>query len=234
MAEIKTPKGSPSIDMTPMVDLAFLLVTFFMLAANFRTDEPVDISIPSSIGEKEIPPKTAVLVSVDKGGLIYFDVKGGEEVRTKILTDMAAKYKVQLGKDQIIAFGRMSGSFGCSMRELQQYLQLDGEERKKYRREDPAFVGIPSDSTHNELKDWIYFSKNRMLDYGKNQFEKESGNKGPNGEPLQADDFKPKFILKADMEAEYVRTKQAIETFRDLNINNLNFVTSQEAAPVIR
>lgn len=232
MAEISKPKGSPSIDMTPMVDLAFLLVTFFMLAANFRTDEPVDISIPSSIGDKEIPPKTAVLVSVDKGGRIYFDVKGGEEVRTKILTDMANKYKIQLGKEQVVAFSRMSGSFGCSMRELQQYLSLDGEGRKKYRREDPAFVGIPADSTHNELKDWIYFSKNRMLDYGKTEYEKESGNKGPNGEALKADDFKPKFILKADMEAEYVRTKQAIETFRDLDINNLNFVTSQEAAPV--
>ncbi len=232
MAEISKPKGSPSIDMTPMVDLAFLLVTFFMLAANFRTDEPVDISIPSSIGDKEIPPKTAVLVSVDKGGRIYFDVKGGEEVRTKILADMAGKYKIKLSKEDYTTFSYMSGSFGCSMRELQQYLSLDGEGRKKYRREDPAFAGIPSDSTHNELKDWIYFSKNRMLDYGKDQYEKESGNKGSNGEPLKADDFKPKFILKADMEAEYVRTKQAIETFRDLDINNLNFVTSQESKPV--
>jgi biopolymer transport protein ExbD len=232
MAEISKPKGSPSIDMTPMVDLAFLLVTFFMLAANFRTDEPVDISIPSSIGDKEIPPKTAVLVSVDKGGRIYFDVKGGEEVRTKILADMANKYKVNLSKEDYAAFSHMSGSFGCSMQELRQYLSLDGEGRKKYRKEDPAFAGIPSDSTHNQLKDWIYFSKNRMLDYGKTQYEKESGNKGSNGEPLSADDFKPKFILKADMEAEYVRTKQAIETFRDLEINNLNFVTSQEAAPI--
>ncbi|MGV3610585.1 MAG: ExbD/TolR family protein [Fluviicola sp.] len=232
MAEISKPKGSPSIDMTPMVDLAFLLVTFFMLAANFRTDEPVDISIPSSIGDKEIPPKTAVLVSVDKGGRVYFDVKGGEEVRTKILGDMAKKYQVQLSNEEVKEFSYMSGSFGCSMGELKQYLALDGEGRKKYRKEDSAFGGIPSDSTHNELKDWIYFSKNRMLDYGKDQFEKESGNKGPNGEPLKPEDFKPKFILKADMEAEYVRTKQAIETFRDLNINNLNFVTSQEAAPV--
>ena len=46
MANIKAPKGSPTIDMTPMVDLAFLLVTFFMLAANFRSDEPVQVDTP--------------------------------------------------------------------------------------------------------------------------------------------------------------------------------------------
>ena len=62
MAKIKMPKGTPSLDMTPMVDLAFLLVTFFMLAASFRSNEPVDVTIPSSIGDKEVPEKTLIMV----------------------------------------------------------------------------------------------------------------------------------------------------------------------------
>ncbi len=226
MAEIKTPKGSPSIDMTPMVDLAFLLVTFFMLAATFRTDEPVEVSIPSSIGDKEIPEKTLVLVTVDKGGRIFFSCTG-EEVRKKVLAQMAAKYKVPLSEDNVKEFARIT-SIGCSMSQLPQYLSLDGEGRKNF----PTETGIPSDSTHNELKDWVNFANREMLDYGKKMFEEESAKQGKNAEPLKADDYKPKFVLKAAMDAEYVRVKSAIETFRDLNLNNLNFVTSQEAAPV--
>ena len=101
-------------------------------------------------------------------------------------------------------------------------------------RKDENFVGIPSDSLNNQLKDWINFANREMLDYGKKTFEEESAKQGKNQAPLNANDYKPKFVLKAAMDAEYVRVKSAIETFRDLNLNNLNFVTSQEAAPVVR
>lgn len=226
MAEIKTSKGSPSIDMTPMVDLAFLLVTFFMLAATFRTDEPVEVSIPSSIGDKEIPEKTLVLVTVDKGGRVFFSCTG-EEVRKKVLMQMAAKYKVPLSEDHVKEFVKIT-SIGCSMNQLPQYLSLDGEGRKKF----PTEIGIPSDSLHNELKDWINFANREMLDYGKKTFEEESSKLGKNSEPLKPEDYKPKFVLKAAMDAEYVRVKTVIDVFRDLNLNNLNFVTSQEAVPL--
>ena len=229
MAELNTGKGAPSIDMTPMVDLAFLLVTFFMLAATFRTDEPVDVAIPSSIGDKEIPEKTLVQVTVDKGGRIYFSLSGAEP-RKKVLMQMAGKYKVKLNQEMIDQFAKIT-SIGCSMQDLPQYLMMDGNGRKAFKKDDPTFVGIPADSTNNQLMDWINFSNREMLDYGKQRFEKESGELAPGKPELDPNDYKPKFVLKAAMDAEYVRVKQAIEVFRDLNLNNLNFITSQEALP---
>jgi biopolymer transport protein ExbD len=42
MSKKPSKGGAPALDMTPMVDLAFLLVTFFMLTASFRSAEPVN------------------------------------------------------------------------------------------------------------------------------------------------------------------------------------------------
>jgi biopolymer transport protein ExbD len=47
----------------------------------------------------------------------------------------------------------------------------------------------------------------------------------------EINDFKPKFILKVDGKAVYLHAQNVINTFRDLNLNNLNFITSAEQAP---
>jgi hypothetical protein len=47
-------------------------------------------------------------------------------------------------------------------------------------------------------------------------------------------EFKPKFVLKVDGKAAYAYAKRVIEIFRDLNLNNLHFVTSLEENPNAR
>ena len=51
------------------------------------------------------------------------------------------------------------------------------------------------------------------------------------GSKPDVNDFKPKFILKVDGKAPYVFAQNVINTFRDLNLNNLNFITAAEKAP---
>ena len=220
MPKIKIPKSSPSIDMTPMVDLAFLLVTFFMLAASFRSSEPVEVDIPSSISDKIIPDNV-VMVTIDKGGRVFFNMSD-VEARKELLQNMSAKYRVGFSPEQIEQFSFMS-SFGCSMQELPQYISTPGQERKNINT-----MGIPLDSTNNQLKDWIFYGNIAALNTGKTAYEEAK----LNGEAPEINDFKPKFILRVDGKAVYVHAQHVIDVFRDLNLNNLNFITSMEQAPL--
>jgi biopolymer transport protein ExbD len=220
MPKIKMPKSSPSIDMTPMVDLAFLLVTFFMLAASFRSSEPVEVDVPSSISDKIIP-ENVLLVTIDKGGRVFFNLSD-PEARRELLMNMAGKYKVAFSEEQINKFTFMS-SFGCTMQELPGYIEMPADDRKNLNT-----TGIPLDSTNNQLKDWIYYGNIAALNSGKTSFE-EAKLKGDTPDP---NDFKPKFTLKVDNKAVYVHAQNVINVFRDLNLNNLNFITSMEMAPL--
>ena len=131
------PKSTPSIDMTPMVDLAFLLVTFFMLAASFRSSEPVEVDVPSSISDKIIP-ENVVLVTIDRGGRVFFNMSDPEG-RRELLMNMAAKYKVGFSEEQISKFTFMS-SFGCTMQELPAYIDMPADARKNLNTKTLFFV----------------------------------------------------------------------------------------------
>lgn len=52
----KSKKQSTSIDMTPMVDLAFLLLTFFMLATSFTKPQTMEIAMPLKPKAEEEQP----------------------------------------------------------------------------------------------------------------------------------------------------------------------------------
>ncbi len=74
--KVKAKKSSTKIDMTPMVDLAFLLLTFFMLTTTFSKPQAMEINMP--VKEKvEDPPKipgnqTLTLLLSDKNRIYYY------------------------------------------------------------------------------------------------------------------------------------------------------------------
>jgi len=83
MSKVKSKRIGFRIDMTPMVDVAFLLLTFFMLTTKFRPPEPVQIDLPSSHAEQKVPESDILTVSVS-GDNRYFMGVSSQLSRTRI------------------------------------------------------------------------------------------------------------------------------------------------------
>lgn len=153
-------RGTPTIDMTPMVDLAFLLVTFFMLTATAIPDEPVAVDTPSSISEIRIPDNNVMTITIDKGGRVFFNMDG-QQNRAALLETMGGIYGITFTPEETHTFAIMA-SVGVPMGNLKQILDMKPEDRKAAASDMP---GIPVDSLNNELANWVLQARliNRQL-----------------------------------------------------------------------
>ena len=214
MAEVKSSKGSPTLDMTPMVDLAFLLVTFFMLTASSRVTEPVVVDTPSSTADKLLP-KNVIMISIDEQGRPFYNINN-YDVRKKTIEKMAAKYKVPLTEKQKTTFAGMT-SFGVPIVQLGKYIDMEDADRVKSKS-----PGIPHDSLHNELGDWIRFGQIEAARQAKAEKERsEKLGREFKYEPLR-------FAIKADGKTNYIAVKDIIKVFTDMDIYRFNLITDLE------
>lgn len=152
MEGVKTKRTRPLLDMTPMVDLAFLLVTFFMLTTKFRPEEPVIVDTPSSVAEVRLPEKDVMTIMVDKEGRIFFGVDSKHH-REALIRKIDGKYGLQLNDAEFQEFALQS-SIGVPVGGLKRFLDLEPEAKSSLKQ-----PGIPADSIRNELADWIVFSR---------------------------------------------------------------------------
>ena len=72
----KMKRRGPTLDMTAMVDVAFLLLTFFMLTAQFSKADPVPIVLPSSNTQIKLPPSNILMITVGEDAQIYIGEDG--------------------------------------------------------------------------------------------------------------------------------------------------------------
>ncbi len=70
MPKFKPHRQGVVIDMTPLVDVAFLLLTFFMLTTQFKPQEEVTIVLPASHSEFKLPETDVMTISIAKEGKI--------------------------------------------------------------------------------------------------------------------------------------------------------------------
>jgi len=149
MPKVKVKRKSTWIDMTAMCDVAFLLLTFFMLTSNFTRKEPVLVATPSSISKIKIPETNIMTVLVDPTGKVYFGIDG-QDKREQLIDKMAATYKVTLTTEEKKRFSLLD-LYGNPMYALKAFLNLATDVRDLPQNN----MGIPADSTDNQFKEWI-------------------------------------------------------------------------------
>src|SRR5580658_7339023 len=122
MPHAKLPRKSTNIDMTAMCDVAFLLLTFFMLATKFKPDEPVVVITPSSISQITLPDVDIMLITVDPKGRIFFSVDNPLK-RMALIDDINSVKNLNLTPDEKTAFSK-DASIGFPFNQLKSYLSL--------------------------------------------------------------------------------------------------------------
>ncbi len=94
---VKTSKKAASIDMTAMCDVAFLLLTFFILTATAKVPEALPVDTPASTVQTKLPETDLATLTIGKGK-VFCDLKG-REIRKRTLELMAQKYGVEFTVD---------------------------------------------------------------------------------------------------------------------------------------
>lgn len=152
MPKIKIKRKSTIVDMTAMCDVAFLLLTFFMLTTKFKPDDAVIVDMPKSVSEIKLPDTDIMEITVNKDGQVYFGIDG-QFTRKRLLEKIGEKYNMQFTEQEQYNFSLLS-SFGVPVSNLKTFLDMDPDQRKTLPQ-----PGIPIDSTNNELANWIIYGR---------------------------------------------------------------------------
>jgi len=198
---VKMSKKAASIDMTAMCDVAFLLLTFFILTATAKIPEPLPVDTPASTVQTKLPDTDLATITVGKGK-VFFDLKG-REVRKRTLELMGQKYEVAFTEEESAKFALMEG-IGVPITSLKQLIAMKSSDRSKANLQ----PGIPKDSLDNQLSQWIQNARIANIE-------------------LQ--DKELQIAIKGDAREEYPAIKKVMDILQDQKINSFNLVTGLRA-----
>ena len=205
MPKIKLPTKSPTIDMTPMVDLFAVILIFLMLTTTFRAQEPAPVDTPYSISEKPTPDFNIMTVVLSPDNRVFFNVDNGPDTllsfRSKIFAAMGERYSIEFTPEELRKFEKYPSSIGVPIQDMKEFFAAKDANSKA------AFqTGIPIDSLDNQLALWILFA--RQIN--------------PN---VQA-------CIKGDAKTGFPIVKKVLDILQEKNVNRFNLITNLEAAQV--
>ncbi len=206
MPKIKLGAKSPRIDMTPMVDLFTLLLTFFILTATFRPQESVSVDTPYSVSEKPMMDANVMTVLIAKDNRVFFNVDNGPDTilkfRPKILTEMGKRYNIEFTEDELRLFEKTGTAVGVPIQDMKKYLDTkDSDEKIALEK------GIPIDSADNQLALWILFARQV-------------------NPAVQT-------MIKGDADVPFPVVREVLDILQDKNVNRFNLITTLRAVEVV-
>lgn len=204
MGRAKLPRKSTSIDMTAMCDVAFLLLSFFILATKQKPPEAVTVAAPNSVSTKAAPEKS-ILITLTKEGKVFLMMGDGTK-KKEVIEDINTTKGIGLSAAEVDKLSKMP-FIGVPLGQLKSLVN----------RIEPLpptqMAGIPAkDSTQNEMVDWIRSITNAY--------------KGGDLNKLQE-----MILLKGDGDALYPDFKNVKAALKKNNIYKFRIVTNSESAP---
>lgn len=204
MPKVKLPRKSTIVDMTAMCDVAFLLLTFFILATKQKPPEVLAVKTPTSVSSTAAPDES-ILITLTKEGKVFL-MLGDKTKKNKIIDDFNTTRGLQLTGDELAKL-KKAEFIGMPVNKLKSMLDAEHEI--------PANLmeGIPTDSTNNELSLWMRSVTNAY--------------KGEDQSVLQK-----MLLVKGDGEALYPIFKNIKEAFKANDLFKFRIVTEGEQVPV--
>ena len=206
MPSVKLPRKSTDTDMTPFVDIAFLILSFFIMATKFKPPEPVQITTPGSVSSQDLPQDDAVLIGIDTANRVFFTVLAEKDksIPDDILKRVATIRTLTFTNDQIMNY-RKTYAVGVPFSQLGSLLSLEPANQGSVTQ-----PGIPvTDTLDNQLVTWIQAAKEVYRERQK---------------PL-------KYLIKGDGASKYPTFEAVVAALKKNDEFKYNLVTALEGAP---
>jgi biopolymer transport protein ExbD len=192
--------------MTPFVDIAFLILTFFIMATKMKPPEPVEITTPYSVSSKELEQKDALMIEMDKDGRVFFTMNtekpADNDLKYTMIKNLNQTRNLGLSEAEMRSFVK-SPTVGVPFTMLKQYLAVPEDQRKNVKQ-----PGIPvTDSASNELYYWV---RDGIQVFAGRQIN---------------------YMVKGDNATKYPVFKGVIDALRRNDQNKYKLITSPEAVP---
>ena len=171
MPKVKIPRKSTNVDMTAMCDVAFLLLTFFILATKQKPPEVLAVNPPTSVSSKAAPDKS-ILITMTADGRVFLTL-GDDTKKEAIIDDINATKQLQLSVSELAKL-KKSEFIGLPLNKIKSAMASNVVMSPD------KMQGIPIDSTNNELTDWIRSVTNAYRGGNQRDLEKMLLVKGDN------------------------------------------------------